>query len=106
MERKWTPGPWSVPHFATNDCKCNCKYILANYGGMGSIATVDVCESMEMPWGDDVGPDMDQATANAYLISAAPDLYEALHEAQEILEAMGVATEKEEAALAKAQGET
>lgn len=70
----FTPGPWWC-HFGSDDCKCNCKYVLAEYGGMGSIATIDVCESMDAPWGDDSGPDAVSAKANAALIAAAPDLH-------------------------------
>ena len=75
---KWTPGPWQVPHFSRDDISCNCKYIIAEYGGMGSIATIDVCEEMEMPWGDDIGPDPEQAKANGRLISTTPELYDVL----------------------------
>lgn len=77
-ERKWTPGPWPVPHFARDDVNCDCTYICAEYGGMGSIATIDVCKSENFDWGDDFGPDVEQAKANAHLIAAAPDMYEAL----------------------------
>lgn len=77
-ERKWTPGPWPVPHFAQDDVNCDCRYIAAEYGGMGSIATIDVCKSEEFDWGDDCGPNLEQAKANAHLIAAAPDMYEAL----------------------------
>lgn len=73
-ENKWTPGPWSVPHAALDDTTCNCKYVLAEYGGMGSIAEISVCENMEMSWGDDIGPDYEQAKANAHLIAAAPEM--------------------------------
>lgn len=69
-----TPGPWSLPHFAASDCNCDCRYVLAQYGGMGSIATISVCNRMEMPWGDDTGPDVPQAQANARLIAMAPDI--------------------------------
>jgi hypothetical protein len=69
-----TREPWSVPHFADDDTRCNCKYVLAEYGGMGSIATIGVCKNMDGPWGDDNGPDVEQAKANARLIAAAPAL--------------------------------
>jgi hypothetical protein len=69
-----TCEPWSVPHFADDDARCNCKYVLAEYGGMGSIATIGVCKNMDGPWGDDNGPDVEQAKANARLIAASPAL--------------------------------
>ncbi|MDE2342112.1 MAG: hypothetical protein KGL63_01750 [Betaproteobacteria bacterium] len=69
-----TPGPWSVPHFCDDDAGCNCRYVLGEYGGMGSIAKIGVAENMDGPWGDDFGPAPNQAKANGRLIARAPDL--------------------------------
>lgn len=105
-----TPGPWSIPHFAVDDCKCNCKYVLAEYGGMGSIATVNHCQSEDYPWGDDEGPDMAQAKANARLIAAAPKLLEALREIATGRDKSGMKSDFPadiaRAAISKAEGQT
>ena len=68
-----TPWPWQC-HFGDETTTCNCKYILADYGGMGSIATIDVCEVMDGIWGDDIGPPVVEAKANASRIARLPDL--------------------------------
>ena len=114
----WTPGPWSVPHFADDDTQCNCGYVLAEYGGMGAIATVHVCKEMRGDWGDDEGPDAVSARANAHLIAAAPDLYEALADLAAAYKSLCLMTgktfyeddcsqyQRSTAALAKARGET
>lgn len=71
MIAKHTSGPWMVPHFARDDHPCECQYILAD-GFMGSVATVrNERDGKHYPAGD-------EAKANAYLIAAAPDLYEVL----------------------------
>ena len=77
-ERKWTAGPWHLPHFAKPNVNCQCEYILAEHGGMGAIAAV-YCSGDGDEWmknGDN--PKFIEAVANAHLIAAAPDLYEAL----------------------------
>ena len=78
---KHTPGPWSVPHFAT-DCACNCAYVVSgNQHGMGAIATVHHSDEAD---GEHNEP-MDVAIANARLIAAAPDMLEALRKMRELL---------------------
>lgn len=73
----FTPAPWSVPHFARPGVNCACEYVL--HGGMfGAIASVH-CSGEGGDWqqhGDN--PNFDEAVANAFLIAAAPDLYNAL----------------------------
>ena len=87
----FTPGPWDC-HFSNDAINCDCKYVMAEYGGMGSIATIDVCEAMDGPWGDDYGPDVASAKANAALLIAAPDLHriatERAAEIERLLEAL------------------
>ena len=77
-----TDGPWHC-HFGDEGAKCNCQYVLAEYGGMGSIATLDVCEDMAGYWGDDNGPDEPQSKANARRICRVPDMEAALLAADE-----------------------
>lgn len=72
MPSNHTPGPWMAPHFVDDDVACNCKYVLCN-SYMGAICTVYVAEGKN--YGDD--PPKDEASANAYLIAAAPDMYHA-----------------------------
>ena len=101
-ERKWTPGPWK---WADDRDKTGLIYLTG----------VLIAEHTDgTPWGDD----MDRA--NAHLIAAAPELYEALEEIRDMLWSrpdisdrlrplMGFAEEatnqKARAALAKARGE-
>jgi len=80
-----TPGPWAC-HFGDDNINCNCRYILGEYGGMGSLATIDVAEETKHAWGDDIGPNEDVAKANARLIAIAPDLAAALLKAEEALD--------------------
>ncbi len=77
MTAKHTPGPW-ICHLGDESATCDCPYVLAEYGGMGSITDIRFCKKMKGPWGDDHGPSVEVAKANARLISAAPDLLYAL----------------------------
>lgn len=74
---KWTPKPWSTPHFARPDVNCECGYVLVD-GTLGAVAKVfwtkDGAEWRV--YGDSRPPE--ECFGNAFLISAAPDLYEAL----------------------------
>ncbi len=73
MNAQHTPGPWTVPHFASFGTGCDCGHIFAEgQHGMGSIATV--C------FGGENEP-RERAEANARLIAKAPDLLTALAEA-------------------------
>lgn len=105
-----TPGPWAC-HFGDESTTCDCRYILAEYGGMGSIADISVCEKMEGDWGDDIGPPADVAKANARLIAAAPDLLAALerfvaHYPNGINPMLDDAASAARAAIAKARGQS
>lgn len=67
---EFTAGPWSVPHFANDESGCSCAYVFSeSQRGFGSVATVSF-------GGED--EDYETAKANARLISAAPELLEAL----------------------------
>lgn len=76
-EPKFTPGPWSLPHFANPDCECKCGYVLVE-GYCGAVAKVYYSQDRELEHGDN--PPFDEACANAHLIAAAPDLYATLEE--------------------------
>ena len=108
-ERKWTAGPWHLPHFAKPNVNCQCEYILAEHGGMGAIAAV-YCSGDGDEWmknGDN--PKFIEAVANAHLIAAAPDLYEALEANVDAMDNLGIsggAMDAARAALAKARGES
>lgn len=97
-EAQHTPGPWMVTERNTGErsallvSKDDCM----NFGAIAEV----------YPWNPGGDPQ-----ANAHLIAAAPDLYEALHE---ILNYIGGADgplldsyvmDRAEAALAKARGE-
>lgn len=82
-----TAGPWSVPHLARDDVRCTCGYILAEYGGMGSIAEVSIAKQNDFDWGDDDGPAAPVAKANARRIARVPQMEAALIAAEELAKA-------------------
>ena len=96
-ERKWTKGPWHASEVA-------------------SIWNSDESDEIADVW--DHGRGMEETQANAQLIAAAPDLYEALEQARDtILELINARNSEAEgsdedwvgginAALSKARGET
>ena len=93
-ERKWTPGPWVV---VADDVKEGSpeEGAFVPFGGCGCCGS---------PW---MTADGDKGRAEARLIAAAPDLYEALCEALVYVpEHHGPIMHKINAALAKARGET
>jgi hypothetical protein len=95
MEKKWTPGPWKV----LNDQIKTPAGITLRVSGVA------------LPCG--YVPQEDESYANAHLIAAAPELYEALEEiffdGQDYAQRSGKYVswlKKAEAALIKARGET
>jgi len=72
-EPKWTPGPWQV---------CNTYH--AVHGER--VRNIALCGNAHIPQGNGriLVPD-DEAKANAHLIAAAPDLYEACKKARNVL---------------------
>jgi len=106
-EPKFTPGPWSSPHFAQPGMNCECKYVLCD-SLHGTICTV-YCSGEGDDWknhGDN--PKFEQACANARLIAAAPDLFHALQNILSIYtsnEALCLRIKQAYAAIAKALGE-
>jgi hypothetical protein len=74
-----TPGPWSVPHFATakDESDCDCTYVLAE-GYFGAVCSVHIDNGKAICDGGNDAPPVEEAKANARLIAAAPDLLAAL----------------------------
>ena len=102
MKRKWTPGPWAVDKRAS---------FCVNADRDGSTGGVCSTGGYSASWRD--GEElMLENQANAHLISAAPELYEALEFMRTCFECGCVESGKEIAikrakeALAKARGET
>lgn len=73
---KHTPGPWFGGHLARADHPCDCTYILAE-PYMGCVAEVRWSGDAEEKFAAEY-PDREEAEANIRLISAAPDLLDAL----------------------------
>ena len=71
-EPRWTPGPWSPPHYSQDDVPCNCPSVFA-HGPI--VASVTFDEGGTLGW---QYPSAESAKANGHLIAASPDLYEAL----------------------------
>lgn len=98
MSAPGTPGPWPCEH--TGDAK---RYLIGK-GLVDGPRGYDVAEV----YSDDCDPS--EAAANAHLIAAAPDLYEAvqclLAEARERGGGLSNGEKLGCAALAKAKGET
>src|SRR5690625_1372419 len=104
-ETKWTPGPWRANR---NSSFWEIEPESRDRGINGIPYTVgDVCST------DPGRPDDGKQEANAHLIAAAPDLYEALEEARGTIQALidegytGHIDQRGriDAALAKARGE-
>lgn len=78
---KWNPGPWIVPeHNVENP---NFDYLR---GRMGFVIQSDSTSDTEMDWCiATVFDDGPNGEANAHLIAAAPELYEALETAKAAL---------------------
>lgn len=118
-EPKFTKAPWNICWTTLNQRKINFHITASPYGSVRPIAVSD----WKAEWSEVEGGEL---VANAHLISAAPDLYEALDEfraahfawldanhhysddAPEFDDAchrVVDANKKAEAALAKARGE-
>jgi len=96
MKAKFTPGPWLVqPGFLT-------VYTMSNGESGTTNAVASVCQESTSSGSSQTRED---AEANANLIAAAPELYEALAELREwYTDIMGMPAHKANAALAKANG--
>jgi len=91
-EHKWTPGEWLIED-GSKSCHCCFSESIYVQTGPESYDFEVIAETLSSNEGD------------AHLLRSAKDLYEALDEARDILEAMNISTEKEDVALAKARGE-
>lgn len=96
MEKKWSKGQWKLSLFEDG------AFTLWNRGTNKDMV---ICQRNQVP--DDM---IDEGVANAHLIAAAPELYEACEDALLLLEKMRMATSatslKLYRTLAKARGET
>lgn len=82
-ETKFTEGPWRGCHNGT----CPCGYIFGDEGEVyvaQAIGPGNVQNGMPDPY-----PTEEAQTANAHLIAAAPELYEALSAARQQLITLG-----------------
>jgi dihydrodipicolinate synthase/N-acetylneuraminate lyase len=95
-ETKHTPGPWIFWRFGTGDDKCQDFGVAADVDGNKIV--IAHCFGKQS---DDFAAD---ARANATLIAAAPDMYEALQWIVENADEDSVVSAAK-AALAKARGE-
>lgn len=90
----WTPGPWA--HAVRNNHEIQCSFVGVVIGG----------EYMDVGFVNDMADH-----ANAHLIAAAPDMYEALEQALTSMQDGGyqndhVAIRAGREAMAKARGES
>jgi hypothetical protein len=112
-ETKWTPGPWQQGMRTGANANCIYKQVGPELHDVDAIAMVygirlnTSAENVTKRWSEGV--------SNARLISAAPDLYDALEECKRVLSDLQstqlegtrtrAAWEKARTALAKARGE-
>lgn len=112
-ETKFTPGPWQVRFCESGgyDCMSDCFAVETNKGQL--VTAVDCGDYGQFPC--DVLSDVvrEKASANAHLISAATELYQALEALLSEIDLLGVdgfrlqdKKEAADAALKKARGES
>lgn len=103
----WSPGPWSMGCFVRNPPGkgCQCTYLFDD-GHTGGIGEVYVDNGRNIADGGNGAPQREQAIANAHLMAAAPDLYDALYALNWLFAEDDPALAQARAALAKASGVT
>jgi len=74
---KHTKGKWMLPSLADDKATGNCGFVLCEQH-CGAIATVHYSKTRKIEDGGD--PPLEEAKANAKLITAAPEMLEALKE--------------------------
>lgn len=105
-EASFTKGPWAVRPFANGEFYP--VRVTSNHGG-NSVAAID---NQSFGTNSRLGWDREKQQANAHLIAAAPEMFEALEGLCRIVETLGPRPDTYEAyrqgkdALAKARGET
>ena len=94
-ETKWTPGPWTVDRPSDQNQR---MHVVREFNWR-LVASMENCNKF-LAYAD-------ETRANANLISAAPDLYDALKETLEIAarNESGDYIERANAAMRKARGE-
>lgn len=103
-EPKWTPGPWAVREDAFGVQVYPTRDGPPDFGEWASLATIEDCYDEEEQ----------ETAANAHLIAAAPDMYEALYRLVTDCKIAGLEAQAgfdcwismADEALAKARGET
>ena len=107
MVNKWTPGPWRIntTGVISNQIEADSRqrFCDSDDGYRGVALFQACCDSRKYADEDE------NKFANAHLIAAAPDLYEALSECRLLLDGEGGmpvgVRERADAALARARGE-
>lgn len=92
-ETKFTPGPWMVSDEVHGK-------------GEGIVHIKAKYEEIAVSWRNAINGDYDEFLANAHLIAAAPDLYEALSLLLSQIDPWLAGYQEAEQALAKARGIT
>lgn len=94
MKQNHTPGPWFAKEWISKD----------EYGSEHCRGWQITHDGYLLPMGDMEG-DYDEATANAHLIAAAPDLLDALEDCCKALSVKSPEYKAAQAAIAKATKE-
>lgn len=105
MKTEHTPGPWSATtqhtHRTPAGVELVCIAVMPAGDYRGPVADLQSCDHIQ-------GITMAECEANARLIAAAPDMFDALRDALASLEISGQSdyvTGRVRAAIAKARGE-
>lgn len=102
--RKFTPGPWALGQLRDNDGNVPIKTMRPRADESVRVAMVDRCAPCKRGQGWKLEIDTER-DANARLIAAAPEMYEALANASKMLRAAAQATEDEDYAAAADEAE-
>jgi len=104
-KEKFTPGPWRVRKIAEFDIYKNASlFVLANDDGIIKMGK-DAKEVASMPNLHHYPDEVKTIYANAYLIAAAPEMYELLDRLKDTLASVPLLQSEIENVLKKARGE-